>query len=82
MEKEFKKWFTEETNLAGKFMTIAQLAWNARQPEIDALKAEVSKYREALEDIADGNGDECSDCRYNTQIAYTALANLALEVSP
>ena len=37
------------------------------------LQAKCERYEKALDDIADGNGDGCKDCAYNTKVAKKAL---------
>lgn len=44
MSREFKKW-AKGQGIGWTARTSAFLGWNARQPEIDALKAELAAYK-------------------------------------
>ena len=46
MDLDFEKWFQgEQGNPYGGMYMFALAAWNARQPEIDALKEEVERLK-------------------------------------
>lgn len=65
MESEpltFEKWLGDPDGVGADFLDGASQAWNARQPEIDALLEQYRKLREYASCDYDCVSDRCSTC--------------------
>lgn len=60
MNEEFEKWARtvwDVSSVTDPEMSAALEVWNARQPEIDALKAEIVRLTSKISELEDGIDD-------------------------